>query len=244
MALGDASRKRAKPQRSVRSDDKRRDKNATDQKALIQQCWAVSGSHAGFEAALTDHGYRFAKRDRRGHVIVCHDSEVFTVASATDLHAKAETARLGSPDDLQSVAEAMEAHRSDMRDQFGRMAGEARTELATKRARHTVRDNDCLASQGTCASCRRTDQNAGHRKMPPAGRAFRPGCPAFGNVCPVDIEPSLDRRNERRLPHTTAPQYRNGSTDRTTRARRPTPCSEPVNTWLDAQIMPIPGPES
>lgn len=33
---------------------KRRGKNAIDQKKLIQQCWAVSDSPAGFEAALGD----------------------------------------------------------------------------------------------------------------------------------------------------------------------------------------------
>lgn len=112
---------------------KRRGKNAIDQKALIQQCWAVSDSRAGFEAALSDHGYRLAKGDRRGHVIVCHDGEVFTAARATGLRAKAVKERLGTPDDLQSVAEAMAAHRSDVRGQFGRMAGEARTELAMRR---------------------------------------------------------------------------------------------------------------
>ncbi|SMX28183.1 Relaxase/Mobilization nuclease domain protein [Pelagimonas phthalicica] len=112
---------------------KRRGKNAIDQKALIQQCWAVSDSRAGFEAALADHGYRLAKGDRRGHVIVCHDGEVFTVARATGLRAKAVKERLGAPDDLQSVAEAMEAHRADVRGQFGRMAGEARAELALRR---------------------------------------------------------------------------------------------------------------
>lgn len=112
---------------------KRRGKNAIDQKALLQQCWAVSDSRAGFEAALADHGYCLAKGDRRGHVIVCHDGEVFTVARATGLRAKAVKERLGAPDDLQSVAEAMKAHRSDVRDQFGRMAGEARAELAMRR---------------------------------------------------------------------------------------------------------------
>jgi len=111
----------------------RRGKNAIDQKALIQQCWAASDSRAGFEAALADHGYRLAKGDRRGHVIVCHDGEVFTVARATGLRAKAVKERLGAPDDLPSVAEAMDAHRSDVRRQFGRMAGEARAELVAKR---------------------------------------------------------------------------------------------------------------
>lgn len=113
---------------------KRRGKNAIDQKALIQQCWAASDSKAGFEAALKDYGYTLAKGDRRGHVIVCHDGEVFTVARATGLKAKDVRARLGVPDDLPSVTEAMADHARDVRGQFVRMAGEARIAASKKRA--------------------------------------------------------------------------------------------------------------
>lgn len=113
---------------------KRRGKNAIDQKALIQQCWATSDSSAGFQSALRDHGYLLAKGDRRGHVVVCHDGEVLAVARATGQKAKVVKERLGEPDSLPSVAEAMAAHGTNVRSQFGRMAGDVRAELSKSRA--------------------------------------------------------------------------------------------------------------
>lgn len=113
---------------------KRRGKNAIDQKKLIQQCWAVSDDKSSFQAALKDHGYLLAKGDRRGHVIVCHDGEVMAVARATGTKAKAVRERLGDIQNLQSVEDAMECHARDVRNQFTRMAGEARRELTDKRA--------------------------------------------------------------------------------------------------------------
>ena len=124
---------------------KRRGKNAIDQKALIQQCWAASDGRAGFECALRDHGYRLAKGDRRGHVIVCHDGEVFAVARAVGLRAKAVKERLGGSEDLPSVAEALEAHANDVRGQFGRMAGEARRQLSQERRKIEARRAQMIA---------------------------------------------------------------------------------------------------
>ncbi|MGJ8628265.1 MAG: relaxase/mobilization nuclease domain-containing protein [Sulfitobacter sp.] len=124
---------------------KRRGKNAIDQKALIQQCWASSDNSAGFQSALQDHGYRLAKGDRRGHVVVCHDGEVLAVARATGQKAKAVKERLGAPDELPSVAEAMAAHATDVRRQFGRMAGEVRAALSKSRAALETKRNALIA---------------------------------------------------------------------------------------------------
>ncbi|MEP1519797.1 relaxase/mobilization nuclease domain-containing protein [Ascidiaceihabitans sp.] len=113
---------------------KRRGKNAIDQKALIQQCWASSDSRAGFQSALQDHGYILAKGDRRGHVVVCHDGEVLAVARAIGQKAKAVKERLGDPDNMPTVAMAMASYAKDMRKQFGKMAGEVRAKLSKSRA--------------------------------------------------------------------------------------------------------------
>ncbi len=113
---------------------KRRGKNAIDQKALIQQCWAASDDRASFEATLKDHGYILAKGDRRGHVIVCHDGEVMAVARATGTKAKAVRERLGESENLPSVEQAMEIHAHDVRNQFIRIAGEARSDLTEQQA--------------------------------------------------------------------------------------------------------------
>jgi hypothetical protein len=121
---------------------KRRGRNAIDQKKLVQQCWAMSDSRAGFEAALSEYGYILAKGDRRGHVIVAHDGEVLAVSRATGLRAKQVRERLGDPNELPSVDEAMVRHRGDVRTQFGRFAGEARGQLQSLR-----RDLDRRRSQ-------------------------------------------------------------------------------------------------
>lgn len=113
---------------------KRRGKKAMDQRALIQQCWASSDDKASFEAALADHGYLLARGDRRNsHVIVCHDGEVFAASRATGLRAKAVRERLGETDHLPSVDDAMQQHTKDIRQQFSRMASEARGDLSDRR---------------------------------------------------------------------------------------------------------------
>ncbi|MEM6974229.1 MAG: relaxase [Pseudomonadota bacterium] len=114
---------------------KRRGRNAIDQKALIQQCWAASDDRASFATALSERGYLLAQGTRRSHVIVAHDGEVFAVARATGHKAKDVRARLGDPNDLPSVDEAKERHRADLGAQFGRLAREARRGLSADRAR-------------------------------------------------------------------------------------------------------------
>ncbi|MDJ0628821.1 MAG: relaxase [Rhodobacter sp.] len=121
---------------------KRRGRNAIDQRKLIQQCWAMSDSRAGFEAALSEYGYILARGDTRGHVIVVHDGEVLAVPRATGLRAKQVRERLGDPIELPSVDEAMVRHRGDVRAQLGRFAGEARGQLQSQR-----RDLDRRRSQ-------------------------------------------------------------------------------------------------
>ncbi|MEM7530486.1 MAG: relaxase [Pseudomonadota bacterium] len=114
---------------------KRRGRNAIDQKKLIQQCWAASDGRASFAAALRESGYLLARGDRRGHVIVAHDGEVHAVARTTGRKAKDVRDRLGDVSDLPSVAEAMDQHRQDVRQQFGRLGREARRGLSAERAK-------------------------------------------------------------------------------------------------------------
>ncbi|MEM9279991.1 MAG: hypothetical protein AAGA76_15600, partial [Pseudomonadota bacterium] len=118
---------------------KRRGKNAIDQKKLIQQCWSISDGKAGFQAALRDHGYILAKGNRRGHVVVCHDGEVLAVARSTGLRAKAVRERLGEPDNLPSVDDAMAQHTKDIRGQFVRMAGARQWDAHSGDVIHTLK---------------------------------------------------------------------------------------------------------
>lgn len=114
---------------------KRRGRNAIDQKALIAQCYAASDDRRSFAAALEERGYRLAQGDRRGHVVVAHDGEVIAVPRAVGRKAKEVRARLGEPEELPSVSEALALHRADVRAQFGRLGREARQGLTADQIR-------------------------------------------------------------------------------------------------------------
>lgn len=76
-------------------------------KQLFQQCWAVSDTQSAFAAALAEHGYILAKGDRRGHVAVDANGEVYSVARWVGIKTKEVRAKLGRPHDLPSVEEAI-----------------------------------------------------------------------------------------------------------------------------------------
>ncbi|MEM8596791.1 MAG: hypothetical protein AAGF76_10015 [Pseudomonadota bacterium] len=112
-----------------------RGRNAIDQKRLIQECWAVSDTTASFAQALAERGYRLAQGNRRAFVVVAHDAEVVAVSKATGKRVAEIRARLGDPEALPTVGEAMADHARDLRGNFGRIAREARTGLSRDRAR-------------------------------------------------------------------------------------------------------------
>ena len=76
-------------------------------KAAIHECWAISDSPHAFAAALEERGLFLAKGDRRGHVAVSVEGEIFSVARVIGKKGKEVTARLGSPDDLRSVSDTI-----------------------------------------------------------------------------------------------------------------------------------------
>ncbi len=82
---------------------KREGIDARDLKSAIQECWAVSDSRASFARALEERGLFLAKGDRRAHVAVTHDGEVFSIARIIGKKVKEVAARLGPADDLHGV---------------------------------------------------------------------------------------------------------------------------------------------
>ncbi|MEM8497812.1 MAG: AAA family ATPase [Pseudomonadota bacterium] len=76
-------------------------------KALFQKCWEQSDSQPAFAAALKEHGLILAKGDRRGFVAVDHTGEVYSISRWVGIKAKEVRARLGSPDNLPRVDEAL-----------------------------------------------------------------------------------------------------------------------------------------
>ena len=104
---------------------KRMGRDARDLKRMMQECWAASDSHAAFAQALKASGFTLAKGDRRGHVALSPEGEVFSVARMVGKKAKDVRARLGDPALLPDVAAAKAALAKDLSATFKRHMREA-----------------------------------------------------------------------------------------------------------------------
>lgn len=99
--------------------------DARDLKSILQECWAVSDSKAAFVQALKSRGFTLAKGDRRAHVALSPEGEVFSVARATGKKAKEIQARLGAPDDLPGIQDAKARLAQELGKTFLRLRREA-----------------------------------------------------------------------------------------------------------------------
>ena len=88
---------------------KRAGLDAKSLKGIVQECWAVSDNVQTFSHALEERGLYLAKGDRRAHVAVTYEGEVFALSRLIGVKSKDVTARLGKADGLRSV-EATKAH--------------------------------------------------------------------------------------------------------------------------------------
>lgn len=104
---------------------KRMGRDAHDLKALMQECWAVSDSHAAFAQALKARGFTIAKGDRRAHVALSPEGEVFSIARMTGKKTKDIRQRLGDPEALPCIAEAKAQLAKDLSSTFKRHLREA-----------------------------------------------------------------------------------------------------------------------
>ena len=97
-------------------------KRPNDIKRALQDAWAVSDDRASFEAALKERGYRLAKGDRRGFVVLDHKCEIFSVSKKwVGVKAGKVRDKLGEDAKLLSVAQTrikiakeMTAHLQDL----------------------------------------------------------------------------------------------------------------------------------
>ena len=99
--------------------------DARDLKSILQECWAVSDSKAAFMQALKSRGFTLAKGDRRAHVALSPEGEVFSVARAVGKKAKEVRERLGTPDDLPGVQDAKARLARELGERFLRLRREA-----------------------------------------------------------------------------------------------------------------------
>jgi hypothetical protein len=72
---------------------------------MVQECWAVSDNRDSFAKALEERGLYLAKGDKRGHVAVTYEGEVFAISRLTGQKSRDVAAKLGNPDALLSVAQ-------------------------------------------------------------------------------------------------------------------------------------------
>ncbi|MCH9806699.1 MAG: relaxase/mobilization nuclease domain-containing protein [Alphaproteobacteria bacterium] len=75
-------------------------------KSLIQDCWNRSDNVKSFRQALEQNGLVLAKGDRRGHVAVDWEGNVYAVSRWAGIRTKAVREMLGQPDNLPTVDEA------------------------------------------------------------------------------------------------------------------------------------------
>jgi hypothetical protein len=86
---------------------KRTGLDAREVKATIQECWAMSDNGPAFAKALEERGLFLAQGDRRGHVAVSIEGEVFAIARMVGQKSKEVAARLGDPKSLRSVSDTV-----------------------------------------------------------------------------------------------------------------------------------------
>jgi len=74
-------------------------------KEAIQDAWTISDSISAFDHALKERGFRLAQGDRRGHVAIDIDGNIFAVSRAVGIKAKEVCDKLGDGENLQTVKE-------------------------------------------------------------------------------------------------------------------------------------------
>jgi hypothetical protein len=80
----------------------------------LQDAWAVSDSKAAFVHALKERGYRLARGDRRGFLVVDHRLEYYSLSKWSGHSPTVLKFRLGDPKDLPSLEQAQADIREDM----------------------------------------------------------------------------------------------------------------------------------
>ncbi len=86
---------------------KRAKRNPEKLKRLFKQCWEHSDGRAAFAAAIFEHGLLLARGDRRGHVAVDADGNVYPISRWCGVKAKEVRELFGKLDDLPTIQDAI-----------------------------------------------------------------------------------------------------------------------------------------
>jgi len=105
---------------------KRAEIDPRELKAAVQEAWAISDNRNAFVSALEERGLFLARGDRRSHVAVTLEGEVFAVSRCVGIKAKDVAARLGDADKLASVDQMIHRLRTDVGLRLRQHVAEAR----------------------------------------------------------------------------------------------------------------------
>ncbi len=104
-------------------------------KKSIQDCWSVSDNLASFQNGLQERGFFLAKGDRRGHVVLDHNGEVYSLPRMLGLKAKEVRARLGEGESLKGVEATRTVIAAKMTPAIRRHIAESRERFRSRAAR-------------------------------------------------------------------------------------------------------------
>lgn len=110
---------------------KRAGLDAREVKATIQECWNSADNGPAFAKALEERGLFLAQGDRRGHVAVSIEGEVFAIARMIGKKTNDVTARLGDPKSLRSVSDIARHIGETVAPRLSRYISEAKRIAAT-----------------------------------------------------------------------------------------------------------------
>lgn len=104
-------------------------------KKSVQDCWASSDNSQSFQSSLQERGFFLAKGDRRGHVVIDHQGEVYALSRMLDVKTKDVRARLGDPEMLRSVENARKLVAERMTPTIRRHINEAKEQFRARSAK-------------------------------------------------------------------------------------------------------------
>ncbi|MGF7210830.1 hypothetical protein GGE65_005442 [Skermanella aerolata] len=101
-------------------------------KQAVQDCWTKSDNRRAFEQALHERGFFLARGDRRGHIVLDHSGEIYSLPRLLDVKTKEVRARLGDGTDLKSVEQTQKTIGERMSPAIRRHVAESRAEFAKR----------------------------------------------------------------------------------------------------------------
>lgn len=126
---------------------KRVGRHAGELKADIQEAWAISDSRNSFSHALEERGLFLARGDRRGHVAMTLEGEVISIPRATGKKSKDIAARLGKPQELNSVSETRQRIAKDIAPKLASYITKARADACADKSLIESRRQEMQAQQ-------------------------------------------------------------------------------------------------